>query len=286
MDVDDEQNGDGHAYPSPEQLPSPVVATIGPAVGTQVDKVSELTAETTFLDLTDDSSTTTVLLQCEFSPRDPQVLAAVGTDALARKWTFSRTATDLDPQTGRLTPHHDNLLDDGVSSNTTATGLSWSSDGALVAVASEPMDSEQARVEVWTAEGNSLATFEAFESPVICLRWNLSNTLLLAISPEQSSPQISGCIITVMFPPRQELVQFSLPQHSLMEQPLDVAWTSNEEFVICGGDTLQTFQFVDGVISPARKYETRDGHALSKITYDWRSGLLATASDTGIIDVS
>lgn len=47
MDVDEDQNGDGNAYPSPEQLPSPVAATIGPERGTQVDKVSELGAETT-----------------------------------------------------------------------------------------------------------------------------------------------------------------------------------------------------------------------------------------------
>ena len=59
MDVDDEQNGDENAYPSPEQLPSPVVATIGPEQGTQVEKVNELSTETIFLELSEDPSSKT-----------------------------------------------------------------------------------------------------------------------------------------------------------------------------------------------------------------------------------
>jgi transducin (beta)-like 1 len=281
MDVDEEQNGDGNAYPSPEQLPSPVIVTNGPEKGTQVDKVSELTAETTFLDLSDDSSSrNTILLQCEFNPRDPTVLAAAGTDALARMWTFSRMPPDLDVHTDRVSPPHHNLLGDGLPPNTTATGLSWSSDGFSVAIASEPMEGETARIEVWNTDGTSIASFDSFESPVIHLRWNPSNTLLLALSPEGQ-----GTLITIMSPTTQDTLQHSLPGHILMDQLLDVAWTSNEEFVLCGGDMLRAFHCVDGAISPVRKYETREGHALSKVTFDWFSRLLATASDTGMIDV-
>jgi WD40 repeat protein len=277
MDVDEEPNGDGNAYPSPEQLPSPVVITNGPEKGTQVDKISELTAETTFLDLSDDSpSRNTILLQCEFNPRDPTILAAAGTDALARMWTFSRTAADLDVQ-----PPHHNLLGDGLPPNTTATGLSWSSDGLSVAIASEPVESETARIEVWNVDGTSIASFDSFESPIINLRWNLSNTLLLALSPEAR-----GTLITVMSPTTQDTLQHSLPGHVLIDQPLDAAWTSNDEFVLCGGDLLRAFHCAEGSISPVRKYETREGHALSKFAFDWPSRLLATASDTGMIDVS
>src|SRR6185437_12489555 len=85
MDIDDDQNGDENAYPSPEQLPSPVVATNGPEQGTQVDKVNDLTTEEIFLELSEDpTARNAVLLQCEFNPRDPMILAAAGTDALAR----------------------------------------------------------------------------------------------------------------------------------------------------------------------------------------------------------
>jgi transducin (beta)-like 1 len=126
-----------------------------------------------------------------------------------------------------------------------------------------------------------VATFMAFESPIICLRWNPTNTLLLAISPESE-----GTVVTVMSPATQETVQTNMPRHSLAEQPLEAAWTSNEEFVVCGGDLLHAYHCSAAGISSVRKYETREGHALSKVVFDWPSRLLATASDTGMIDVS
>jgi WD40 repeat protein len=287
MDVDDEQNVDGNAYPSPEQLPSPVAATIGPERGTQVEKVSDLSTDTTFLDLAGDASSG-ILLQCEWNPRDPTILAAAGTDALARMWMFSRSGktTATDPEQGaqagqaRVFPPHHNLLDEGVAATTTATGLAWTSNGQYIAVSSEPIDDGTAKVQVWNTDGVSVASFNAFESPIICLRWNPSNNLLLALSPESD-----GTLITVMSLATQESLQYSLSQHILIEQPLDAVWTSNEEFVLCGGDMLQAFHCVDGAISHVRKYETREGHALSKVAFDWHSRLLATASDTGMIDV-
>jgi transducin (beta)-like 1 len=294
MDVDeDHQHIEGNAYPSPEQLPSPVAATVGPERGTQVDKVTELSSETTFLDLIEDKqnpNTNSILLQCEWNPRDPTILAVAGTDALARMWMFARagaTAADADHDMqgqprgspGSPPPHH-NLLDEGAAPSTTATGLAWTSDGQHLAVASEAIDDGTARIEVWNPDGMSVAAFMAFESPIICLRWNPTNTLLLALSPESE-----GTLVTVMAPATQDSVQTSLPRHILLEQPLDAAWTSSEEFVLCGGDLLQAFHCSAAGISPVRKYETRTGHALSKATFDWPSRLLATASDTGMIDV-
>lgn len=290
MDVDEEpqpqQHGDENAYPSPEQLPSPVVVTIGPDQGTQIEKVSELSTETIFLELSDDqaSRNASVLLQCEWNPRDPKILAAAGTDALARMWTLSRTAAGADPEMQRkplFQPHH-TLLDADALPSTQVTGLSWSSDGEAIAVASEPMEEGTAKIEFWDTEGNAFASFNTFESPVIFLRWNPSNQSCLALSTENEG---KGTMITVMYPGENESSRHSLPTHSLHEQDLDAAWTADEEFVLCGGDYLQTFQIMERIISPGRKYETQEGHALSKITYDWRSQLLATASTTGKIDV-
>jgi transducin (beta)-like 1 len=289
MEVDDDQNGDGNAYPSPEQLPSPVVATVGPEQGTQVDKVNELSTETAFIDLSDDPTrnSNAILLQCEFNPRDPTILAAAGTDALARMWTLSRATPDSgsavsDSLSKPTFAAHHNLLDDNAPPSTTTTGLSWASDGSSIAVSSEPVDDGSAKVDFWRTDGSQYASFNSFESPVICLRWNLSNTACLGLSPENDG---KGALITVMNPIGETSLRYSFPNHSLLDVPLDAAWTSDEEFVVCGGDILQALQLLDGAIAPARKYETRDGHALSKITYDWRARLLATASDTGTIDV-
>jgi len=285
MDVDDDANGDENAYPSPEQLPSPVVATVGPEQGTQVEKVNELSAETTFLELSDDpSSRNAILLQCEFNPQDPSILAAAGTDALARMWTLSRTMPDLgsdSPGKPVFAPHH-NLLDDNVPSTTTATGLAWSSDGENIAVSSEPLDDGTAKVEFWRKDGALSASVNTFDSPVICLRWNLHNSACLALSPQNEG---RGTQITVMYPSYDESVQFSLPRHALLDQALDAAWISEEEFLICGGEFLQAFQCVEGAIVQGRQYETREGDTLSRITYDWCSRLVATASDSGTIDV-
>ncbi|KAK0102477.1 hypothetical protein ONS95_006096 [Cadophora gregata] len=291
MDVDDDQNGDENAYPSPEQLPSPVVATIGPEQGTQVEKVNELSTETIFLELSEDpSSKNVVLLQCEFSPRDPSLLAAAGTDALARMWSLSRISPDStsgseSPGKATYAPHQ-NLLDDGVSPNTTVTGLAWSSNGAVIAVSSEPIEDGTARIEFWHSDGMPLATFNGFDSPVICLRWNPSNTSCLALSPQEDVKEdTKNAVITVMHPALESMVKYHIPNHNLHDQPLEASWTGDAEFFVCGGNILQEFLCVENVITPGRKFETAQGEVLSKITYDPRSHLLATASDSGTISI-
>jgi transducin (beta)-like 1 len=286
MDVDEDQNGDENAYPSPEQAPSPVIVTVGPEQGTQVDKVHELSTETTFLELSDEpSSRNAVLLQCEFNPRDPTILAAAGTDALARMWTLSRNVPDSGSESPRkpVFASAHNLLDDSAPSTTTASGLSWSSDGQYIAVSSEPQDDSNAKVEFWDKNAQSFAEFNSFESPICCLRWNLANTACLAISPQDEG---RGTLLTVMLPNQVTSLSYSLPNHSLDQQMLDVVWTSNDEFFICGGTLLMSYHCTEDSISQGRKYETRDNDTLSRITYDWRSGLLATSNDSGMIDVS
>jgi transducin (beta)-like 1 len=309
MDADEVrlQHADGNAYPSPEQVPSPVAATLGPEQGTQLDKVSELATETSFLDLTDDvagagvgagaaaatAKRNPILLQCEWNPRDPTILAAAGSDALARMWTVSSadsstadaTADSTDPNVQsqgqpRASVYY-NLLDESAPQGTTVTGLTWSLDGRHIAIASEILDEGTAKIEVWNTDGMSLASYMAFESPIVCLRWNPPGVLLLALSPD-----VDGCLVTIMCPSKQTSIQIALPNHSLAEQSLDAAWTAHDEFVICGGDLLQAFHGTSTGISFVRKYETREGHALSKAAFDWPSRLLATASDTGMIDVS
>lgn len=295
MEIDEEpQNGNGNAYPSPELLPSPVLATNGPEKGTQIEKVADLTTYTTFLDLTDESSSAsrnTILLQCEFSPQDPTLLAVAGTDALARMWNLSlpRVTSEGDVQMNgdHVAPKFSNLLDGGVPSKTTATLISWAPNGSCIAVASESGESDVARVEVWTRDNTSVALFESFYPPIISLLWSPNSNLVLAIcpAPPAGPVQRQGTLLKIMTAGQFATIDFHLPNHNLDEQILDVAWTSDEEFVLCGGEMLQAFSIIDGVITPTKKFETRDSHGLSKVIFDSHSRLLATASDSGTIDV-
>ncbi|CZS88025.1 hypothetical protein WAI453_000418 [Rhynchosporium graminicola] len=297
MDVDEDQNGDENAYPSPEQALSPPPATIGPEQGTQVEKVNELAGETIFLELSKDPSfKNVVLLQCEFNPRDPSILAAAGTDALARMWTLSRISPSPTPDSasrsespGKTTaiyaPHH-NLLDDGASPSTTVTGLAWSSNGAVIAVSSEPIEDGTARIEFWHSDGQHFASFNGFDSPVVCLRWNPLNTVCLGLSAHEDSIQdTKSTVISIMQPALEQAIKYHIPNHSLHDQPLEATWTGDGEFFVCGGDLLQEFVCADGTITPGRKFEVADGEILSKISYDPRSRLLATASESGTISI-
>lgn len=287
MDIDEEQNADENAYPSPEQLPSPVVATNGPEQGTQMEKPDDLSHKEQFLELSEDPSTKTALvLHCEFNPRDPMILAAAGTDALARMWTFSSSSPDSasdSPGKPVFAPHAE-LLDSNTPSSTTITSLSWSSDGASIVLASEPTDEGTAKIEFYGIDGLLIRSFSGFDSPVVCLRWNVANTACLAISPQD---ELRGCLLTVMCLASGERTAFPLPNHVLHDQYLDATWITDDEFVICGGAILRTFSYfqVEKKISPLRELETHPEDTLSKVSYDWHSGLLATASESGTVDV-
>jgi transducin (beta)-like 1 len=295
MEIDGDQDADGHAYPSPEQLPSPLVITNGPERGTQMEKVMELGTETTYLDLLDDNPSTksTILLHCEWNPKNPSILAAAGTDALARMWNLAHTVTDdgtngSHPQSSGIISTHPactSLLGPNSPPSTLVNSMSWASDGSAILVASEELNGS-AKIDAWTVDGRRIYTSAGMEAPIICLKWNFVNTLFLSISPltnPETETKGTLIIVTSMTDPRTS--QLVLPQHNLADQELDAVWTSDEDFIVCGGDVLMSYHFADGVITPSRKFETREDHALSKITFDPASKLLATASENGVIDV-
>lgn len=284
MDVDDDPNGDEHAYPSPEQLPSPIVATVGPDTGTQVDKVYELASETVFLELSEDpSARNVVLLQCEFNPQKAEILAAAGTDALARMWTLPPIPDSGSESPGKAScVFHFPLLDGSVSSTTTVTGLSWSPDGDKIAIASEPFEEGNARIEFFYRDASPFHSVNGFDSPVICLRWSATGMACLAISPQDEQ---KGTLVTIMFPSLDYSTRFPLPHHVLVEQSLDATWKGDDQFVLCGGTRLQQFACVDRAVVPGKEYEVPSGEVLSRVSWDPRSGLLATASESGTIGV-
>lgn len=292
MDVDQTDN---HAYPSPfdgdqEALP---VRTDGPEQGTQIDKVEELTADTTFIHLTNDaarhrettpstspgeSESAPILLRCEWNPRDPSMLAAAGTDALARVWTVSRAPASkagLDH-----VPHQAHaLINPDTPRTTTVTALAWTADGNAIAVASD--SGSHASINIWSSDGVNVQSMEITEPPIVKLLWNPGSTALLAISPEKG-----GAVVTVYSAETGNSISYHLTGHDIGTTPLDATWTSDGEFLLCGGDSLMSLHCTDTAIVLVRKFDTKSDDSFSQVLFDWRSKLAATSSDKGILDVS
>lgn len=307
MELDGQQNhhGDNHAYPSPqegEQAPTPIPRTDGPEQGTQVEKVEELAFNTTFIALStssfDDapaSSPTTalakingegapVLLHCQWHPRDPTILAAAGTDALARIWNVSRGAT-IDPASeghvngAVVAPNFHTLVEDEMHPNTLVTAMAWNWNGTAIAVATD--SDSKARIDLWTSEGTHMQRFEVTEPPVIKLRWNPNDEAILGIAPDNG-----GTLISIYQGLTSNSMTYFLPRHDLSSEPLDAAWTSESEFLLCGGDLLMALRCADGEVTVVRKFETREGDSLTQVQFDWRSSLAATCGEKGFVDVS
>lgn len=300
LDGQDHQ-GDNHAYPSPlegEQAPTPTPRTDGPEQGTQVDKVEELASKTTFIPLgsgLDDapalspvtalsrvnSDSAPVLLHCQWHPRDPSLLAAAGTDALARIWNVSRGAT-ADPASedhvNGIVPDFHNLVEDDVPSKATVTAMAWNCDGSAIAVATD--SDSKARLTLWTLDGSHIHHLEVAEPPIIKLRWSPLNTAILAIAPDNG-----GTLITIYHAQTLNSLTHFLPNHDLNAEPLDAAWTSDSDFLLCGGEMLVLLRYSDGGISEVQKFETREGDTLTQVQYDPLVSMAATCGEKGVLDV-
>ncbi|KAK7921192.1 hypothetical protein PG985_009214 [Apiospora marii] len=279
---------DNHAYPSPlegEQAPTPTPRTDGTDQGTQVEKVQELTTETTFIPLGAgeaasspqaaatfkvNSANAPVLLHCQWSPKDPSILAAAGTDALARVWTVSRVTTTLaeqDPASDRhvtngdVSPPFHSLIEDDMTATSMVTAMAWNGDGSVIAIATD--SAEKGRISLWSSDGTHIQHFEVPESPIIKLKWNPNNAAILAVVPEKG-----GTLVTIYGATTSNTISYSLPNHDLNADPVDVAWTSEFEF-----PTLR------------RRFDAREGDNLLQVQYDRNSSLAATCGEKGFVDI-
>ncbi|KAI8634227.1 WD40 repeat-like protein [Xylariaceae sp. FL1651] len=300
LDGQDHQS-DNNAYPSPlegEQASTPIPRTDGPEQGTQVDKVEELASETTFIPLGSGlndapvSSPVTaltringdnapVLLHCQWHPRDPSILAAAGTDALARIWNVSRGATAdsaSDDHVNGVIPGFHTLVEDDIPSKATVTAMAWNWEGSAIAIATD--SDSKARLTLWTPEGSHIHHFEVAEPPVIKLRWSPNDAAILAIAPEHG-----GTLITIYHAFTPNSLTYFLPNHDLNAEPLDAAWTSESEFLLCGGELMVALRCADGEITGIQKFETREGDTLTQVQFDWRSSLAATCGEKGFVDI-
>jgi len=298
MEIDHaDNNNSNHAYPSPlegEQAVTPLPRTEGPEQGTQVDKVHDLTQETVFLRLSAGDASAEgaepspaiarqnpLVLYCEWNPRDPSILAAVGTDALARVWTVSRGAALNIAHSGHVngTAHpFRNLLDDDVDARTSVTTMAWNTTGDALALAT---DSEnKARVCIVGLDGTTLHRFDGVEPPVVKLRWSPNNDYILGISSEQK-----GTLVTVFSFSTAESRSHFVPE-DLLTDAVDATWISDTEFIICGSDALVSLRCAESDIVPGREFKTSRNEAFSQVQFDPHTKLIATASDKGTIAVS
>ncbi|RKF55466.1 F-box-like/WD repeat-containing protein TBL1Y [Erysiphe neolycopersici] len=278
------------AYPSPEPMPTPhtVTATSGHDKGIQVEKVHDLTPETIYLELSENPQIKGIILaQCAFHPRDSNILAAAGSDALARIWSLkslqssSVKSANESPGMPIYAPHR-KLYDFSVSLTTQATALSWAPEGNYLAIASQPSDTGLARVDFWSEDASLVSSNFGIESPVVNIKWNPSGTACLILSPQNDNTDSS---ITVIYPILEITIRFTLQSHNLAEQLLEVLWTSNDDFIVCGGNLLQAFlcSAKTKTIVPGKKYKVPEEAGLSQVVYDFHTQLLVTATDTGMI---
>lgn len=299
MEIDHHPDNN-HAYPSPlegEQAASPLPRTEGPDKGTQVEKTHELTQATRFLRLGPDeaaepseasptrASENPIVLLCEWNPQDPSSLAAAGTDALARVWTVSRgpglDATTQPDHVDGVTMPFVNLVDDDLPRSALINSMAWNSRGDAIAIAIEPGNNEpgnKARISIMAPDGTNLHRIDGIEAPVIKLRWSPNDEYILSVSPEKG-----GTLATVF---SSKVDQSYFLEHDITAEPLDAAWISDTEFVLCGGDLLISLHCTENGIVPGRTFETSREECFTHVQFDWRSKLIATASEKGVIDVS
>ncbi|KAL5625193.1 hypothetical protein BROUX41_005253 [Berkeleyomyces rouxiae] len=289
MDVDStDAPGSNHAYPSPlegDEASATQTHTDGPEQGTQ-EKTKDLTTDTIYLDLAIEkprlesalpperppTAPSPVLLLCEWSPTNPNILAAAGTDSMSRLYTINH-ATDRDDNQPFC-----KLLEEDAPRDTQVTALSWSrAEGNILAIATE--QGNKARINIWAGDGTHIHLIDVAEGPVIKLAWNRTGTALLAISPSVDN----GTLLSIYKVPTLASSSYTISNHDFTSVALDVTWTNESTFLVCGGQLLQTFSCSGPAIEPVRTFDTDATDALVHVAYDDRALIAAASSDTGTI---
>lgn len=289
----DQAAENNHAYPSPlegEQAESPLLRTEGPSRGTQVEKARDLTQDTLFLRLSPgespDAGENPIVLLCEWNPRNPSLLATAGTDALARIWTLPcGAAPDADPGHVESSSRPSlSIVEDDLPKSATVSAMAWSSDGDLIALGTEL--GSKSRVSICSADGTSRQRFDGLDTPITNLCWSPNSNFLLTISPDVSKGvENAGTLIHISSPSMVNSLSHVL-DHDLRSDSLDATWISETEFLLCGGNLLASFRCTEQGIIQGREFHTGKDERFSLVEFDWRSNLVATASDKGYIDVS
>ena len=293
MDIDSAAEAQ-HAYPSPmerETALTPAPRTDGPEQSTQVVKTENLQEGTTFLRLSPAPSSglvdsqqpgheNPIVLHCEWNPQNPSVLAAAGTDTLARIWTISR-ASNEEAVTDHVNlsdkPYKD-LIDEAVPPGSTVTAMAWNPSGSNIALATE--SHSRGSVSIWAPDATLLLRYNIVEPPVFKLRWNPNGSSILGLSPENG-----GTMITLFSATSSKTVCHVLPEHDLTEHPLEAIWTTETEFLLCGGNLLAFFRVAGNDIVLDKNFNTNKAENFVTAQYDAVTKLIATANEGGAISV-
>jgi hypothetical protein len=177
-----------------------------------------------------------------------------------------------------------NITEDDLPRTATISAMAWSSDGKFIALGAEL--GSKSRVSMWSVDGVSMQHHDGLDSPVTNLCWSPNNSLVLAISPEVSNgPGHAGTLIHLSSPTTMSSMSHVI-EHDLRTDNLDATWINDNEFILCGGDLLASFRCTEQGVVQGRVFQTGKDERFSLVEYDWRSRLVATASDKGYIDVS
>jgi WD40 repeat protein len=284
MDIEETAitNGNGHAYPSPKEVDAersltPVTFTNGPEKGTQVAKITDLSDDTTYLTLADTpESANPVLLHCEWSPRHNTRLATAGIDTLTRLWTVPSPPTEAN---GHVTVQAVRDLVEEDDTRSSVSFIAWTNNGDAIAVASDC--DGNGKINVWSKEGTRIVQYNSPGCPpILCLRWNPSSTLLLAMTAME--PKGGSSWISIYAPPNQQAVPLELAAGF---QPLDAVWIDEQEFVVCNGSRVTGFRIDNMRIEKIRDYGKKKANGPIKVVYDTHAKLLAAACEDGTLDV-
>ena len=216
MDVDG-VNGEAPATPSPE--PPPPTLTNGQSIGIQSEKSTDVSDQTSILNLSSPSQT---LMHITFNPQDPSIFATAG-EALCRIWDLSKPGS----ASGQPSIGYDDIAPSSEEDSLAST-VAWNPNGDILAVASRSLQSSVwvGSVALWSKHGRVLEDLSGTQDMVILLRWNAQGTRLLGIT---SSGERSSAVVV------WDTTSSQVSSPCQIDGELrDAAWIDETRFVVCG----------------------------------------------------
>lgn len=273
--------------------------TRGASVGTQVDKTTDLTTDSTQLELAADR--TGVVEHCAWNPTDATCLFTAGSEALCRVWTLSGTAPRPPPSSSLGADGNNNdangVLSNGINGTSHSVTVSsthldlraadhdswmvstaaWSDDGAQVAVGVCGDDQiYDGQVTIWTKSGGRVNTLSLGQDAILCLRWDPTGDVLLGICAGLDHNTIK------LWSPRSANLLATIS----IDEPLeDAFWVNSSTFGVAGGPALKVYRFDGQHTELTHTYAPPEHRDLWMVKYDQTSSLVLTCSHGNTVDI-
>ena len=267
MELDEDVDAPGS--PASDNTPFIQTLTNGESKGVQSDKVAELGGQTNILTV----SETSHVMHTAWNPKDPTILATSG-NALCRLWYVSRSAAFDDNH--QIQQSYVDLFPS--SYNSYVSTMAWDPTGEILAVATRDDNSDWiGAVSLWSKTGKALDELPAAQDMVLKLRWSPSGKQLLGITTSgnlTSSLALWDIDSSKATPPRQ-----------LSSIITDAAWTSNNQFTVCGDKMIASvFLENQSIIDLNTRPEPEAQQNWTHIRYDTRTQTVAlAAAETAVL---